>query len=638
LEVECLPLTIEVQPKGSYKMAAINFKKTAISMASMVLISAMTFGALNVNASANENTLLKDPNVAESKKVEKLDQAWVAKSNENAKLLLQIMGKYSPEGAGSLGVDGLDEQITDMSQDLFERQNQEVRMVIAEFQKRLKVETHPKIKQDLNILIGSAEDNMRTEMLNRKHFIPFHDVTAMMFGVVQQTLDPRIPKERQKTLMVRLNKYAGLTKGYRPITELAHERMMERLKDNPKLIGPYQVEVQQAIDNVPTLIAGMKSMLAKSELKDWEKTFSVLEQQLNAYQSKVKAEVLPRSRKDHMLPAEVYADNLRQFGVDIAPEELISKALTSFAEIRNQMTITAGILAKERNLPDADYRVVIRELKKQQIDKEKVMPLYEARLAEIEATIRKEKIVSLPDRKAKIRLGTEAENASQPAPHMSPPRLIGNTGEYGEFVLTTGMPPDAMGKVLRFDDFTHEAGTWTLTAHEARPGHELQFAKMIEAGVSTARGVFAFNSVNVEGWALYAEAEMQPFEPSDGQLFALQARAQRAARAFLDPMVNLGKITPEAVQSFLMDEVGLSEGMAKQEMQRYTFRAPGQATSYFYGYQQLMETRQMAEVALRKKFNRQAFNDFVLAQGLVPAKILRQAIIEEFIPASMNKG
>jgi uncharacterized protein (DUF885 family) len=216
---------------------------------------------------------------------------------------------------------------------------------------------------------------------------------------------------------------------------------------------------------------------------------------------------------------------------------------------------------------------------------------------------------------------------------MNPPRLIGNTGEYGEFVLTTGMPPDASGKAKVFDDFTHQAATWTLTAHEARPGHELQFAKMMETGVSTARAVFAFNSVNVEGWALYAEAEMQPYEPLDGQLFALQARMQRAARAFLDPMVNLGEITPEDVHSFLMDEVCLSDGMATQEMQRYTFRSPGQATSYFYGYQRLMETRQAAEVALRAKFDRKAFNDFVLAQGMLPPALLRKAVMEDFVPA-----
>ena len=56
------------------------------------------------------------------------------------------------------------------------------------------------------------------------------------------------------------------------------------------------------------------------------------------------------------------------------------------------------------------------------------------------------------------------------------------------------------GRLRKIDDFTHAAASWTLTAHEARPGHELQFARMIEAGVSIPRAVFAFNSANVEGF------------------------------------------------------------------------------------------------------------------------------------------
>ncbi|WP_051293722.1 DUF885 domain-containing protein [Pseudoduganella violaceinigra] len=561
------------------------------------------------------------------------EPAWVTKSNDNAKLLLNVQAKYSPESASSLGVDGYDEQITDMSRDLFEANNKDTRAVITELKRRLKVEADPKIKQDLEILIGAAEDQLRSAAVNRKHLLPFVDVTQLLFGVMRQTLDPRIPKERQKTLLVRMEKYAGITKGYRPITELAYERYLERQKADKNLLGPYKGEVEQSLTAAPAMIKGMKDLLSKSELKGWEPAFAAIEAQLTAYNAKLKDQILPKARADHRLPPEVYADNLHQFGVDIAPKELIAKALTSFAEIRNQMAITASLIAKERKLPNPDYRAVMLELKKQQIPADQVMPLYGDRLSQIESTVRQQSIVTLPERKAVIRLASEAENAQQPAPHMSPPRLIGNTGEYGEFVLTTGMPPDANGKKLAFDDFTHEAGTWTLTAHEARPGHELQFAKMIEMGVSIARGVFAFNSVNVEGWALYAEAEMQPFEPLDGQLFALQARMMRAARAFLDPMVNLGEITPDGVKSFLMDEVGLSEGMAAQEMQRYTFRAPGQATSYFYGYQRLMETRQAAEVALRRKFNRKAFNDFVLAQGMLPPALLRKAVMEEFVPA-----
>ncbi|SFV18001.1 DUF885 domain-containing protein [Pseudoduganella namucuonensis] len=579
-----------------------------------ILVSGLTLALLSMSAIAAE-------------------PAWVTKSNENAKLLLNVLAKYSPESASSLGVDGYDELITDMSRDQFEATAKDTRAVIAELEKRLKAESDPKIRQDLEILISTAQDQLRSAAINRKYMLPFTDVTRLMFGVVRQMLDPRIPKERQKSLLVRLEKYAGLAKGHRPLTELANERLQERLKANKNLLGPYKGQVEQAINDAPALLKGMKDLLAKSELKGWETSFAALEKQLTAYNEQLRTQVLPRARADHRLPPEVYADNLRQFGVDITPRELIAKALTSFAEIRNQMNITAGLIARERKLPSADYRAVMRELKKQQIPVDQVMPLYAERLTQIEAAVREQGIVSLPSRKAVIRLASAAENAQQPAPHMSPPRLIGNTGEYGEFVLTTGMPPDASGKSLVFDDFTHQAGSWTLTAHEARPGHELQFAKMIETGVSTARGVFAFNSVNVEGWALYAEAEMQPYEPLDGQLFALQARLQRAARAFLDPMVNLGEISPEGVKSFLMDEVGLSEGMATQEMQRYTFRAPGQATSYFYGYQRLMETRQAAEVALRQKFNRQAFNDFVLAQGLVPPALLRKAVMQEFVPA-----
>jgi uncharacterized protein (DUF885 family) len=102
---------------------------------------------------------------------------------------------------------------------------------------------------------------------------------------------------------------------------------------------------------------------------------------------------------------------------------------------------------------------------------------------------------------------------------------------------------------------------------------------MIEAGVSIPRAVFAFNSANVEGWGLYAEAVMKEYLPLDGQLATLQMRLMRAARAFLDPMINLGQIKPEEAQRFLQQQVVLSEPMAKQEADRYSFRAPGQATA-----------------------------------------------------------
>jgi uncharacterized protein (DUF885 family) len=156
---------------------------------------------------------------------------------------------------------------------------------------------------------------------------------------------------------------------------------------------------------------------------------------------------------------------------------------------------------------------------------------------------------------------------------------------------------------------------------------------MLERGVSNARVVYAFNSANVEGWALYAEAVMKQYLPLEGQIGSLQMRMLRAARAFLDPMLNLGLIEPEAAKRVLTDEVMLSEGFAKTEVDRYTFEMPGQATSYFYGYSRLEALRTRAEIALGKKFKEQPYHDFIISEGLLPLDLLDQAVMTRFVPS-----
>src|SRR5471032_2016967 len=157
------------------------------------------------------------------------EQAWVSKSNDNTKVLLTVLAKYSPESASQIGVDGFDEQIVDLTRDNFEPANKDLRAAQAEFRVRLQAETDPRIRQDLEILIGAAQDNLTSSALNQKTFLPFTDVTKLVYNVAQTTLDPRIPKERQKSFLVRLAKYTGAVPGYRPITELAQARTLERV-------------------------------------------------------------------------------------------------------------------------------------------------------------------------------------------------------------------------------------------------------------------------------------------------------------------------------------------------------------------------------------------------------------------------
>ena len=564
------------------------------------------------------------------------DQGWVKESNQDAMILLKVRARYAPEFAGRTGVDGLDDKIFDLNKGVYERSTRDTREAMAQLKKLQKTATDPNVKQDLEILLDSAQRTLVSGELDKKYMLDFIDAAQIEFSGIRFLLDKQVPPERQKAALTRLKLYAGDAKGVTPFAVLAEQRTAERLAVKG-LTGPYVQEVRDGIDNGRQYMDGIEQLFKASGLTGWEDDFAKLKQQDQAYNDWLSKNLLPRTRQQVRPPAPIYADNLKQVGVDIDPHQLMAMAQFSFTEIQHQMEAVAAQVAKEKGYQSSDYRDVIHELKKQQITGDQVLPFYQKRLADIEDIIRKEHIVTLPERKASIRLASDAETAQTPAPHMVPPRLIGNTGQYGEFVLPLNLPPKPGQEAKKFDDFTFDAAGWTLTAHEARPGHELQFASMVEHGVSLARAIFAFNSANAEGWGLYSEAEMQPYEPLDGQLITLQLRLQRAARAFLDPMLNLGMIQPEAARQFLQQQVCLSPAFAESEVDRYTFLSPGQATAYYYGYLRLMQIRGEAEVQLGSAFDRQKFNDFILSQGLLPPDLMQQAVDEVFIPSQQKQ-
>lgn len=553
--------------------------------------------------------------------------AWVAESNQHAQVLLEVLAQYSPEAASFFGVEGHDGDVVDLKAGYSERQQAALKAAQSRLESLRATVSDPRVRQDVDILIKAAVDQRQTLELNDRLLLPFQDIGQLVFQSFQDLLDERVDKQRQQAAVVRLHRYVGAEKGYEPLTSLARARYEERAGD-ASLVGPWVVEAQQYLENTPRYLDGTEELLKASGLKGWQRDMKTLRKQFAEYDAWVRATVLPRARQTNQLPLELYADNLKNFGVDMAPQEVMERALADYVQTRDELIVTTAEVAKQRNWPESDYRDVIRRLKKERIPNDKLLDLYRGRLSQLEAIVRDRKIVTLPEREAAIRLASEAESAAQPAPHVDPPRLIGNTGEPAEFVLPVSNANSKTSAAL--DDYSYDAIAWTLTAHEARPGHELQFARMLERGVSTARVVFAFNSANVEGWALYMEAAMKQYLPVEGRVGSLQARMFREARAFLDPMLNLGLLQPEQAKRFLMEEVMLSEPRAKQEVDRYTFRAPGQAASYYYGYTRLNALRTRVELAQSGRFDQLAFHDFIVNQGLLPFDLLEQAVLTEF--------
>jgi hypothetical protein len=558
--------------------------------------------------------------------------AWVEKSNQNSQLLIAIMARYAPENASAEGMQAFDGQISSSKPGEPERFRKDLSEARDELAKRLAAEKDPLVRQDLEILIAQANRDIRASEAQERNLLPYDDVAGTIFFGVKSLLDDQIAADRRPASVVRLRKYTGIESGFEPLTVQAEKRYREKMK-TPGLLGPSKLAVDKNLENTHAYITGIGLLLEKYKMAGYQDAFAKLKEQLASYDDFVRREVLPKARSDFRLPPELYTIALENFGIDYTPDELTRLAHQTFSELQAQMQPIAAKIAKERHLPSSDYRDVIAALKKDQIPGDQVLPHYQRRLAEIEGIIRRERLVTLPDRPAIIRLATAAETAQQPAPHMVPPPLINNHGERGQFVLpleTTGKG----GETLKYDDFTFEAASWTLTAHEARPGHELQFDAMVERGVSLARALFAFNSTNVEGWGLYSEWFMLPYMPDDAKLVSLDYRLLRAARAFLDPELQQGKITPEQAMQILEKDVVCSPAFATEEVERFTFRMPGQAPSYFDGYTRLLEIRHAAEQALGPKFNVQRFHDFILSQGLLPPNMLRKAVMDDFVKST----
>jgi hypothetical protein len=363
------------------------------------------------------------------------EKDWVTRSNEHSSIVLEALAKFSPEGAGSLGVDGFDEAVSDFGPKIHERNMADLASLQKELQERLAAETHAVVRQDIQILLKAVEDSIRTTQLTRDNMLPYYNISQQVFGGIRALIDPQVSRERYPAAVVRLRRYAGLDDGYEPITEQARARTEERF-DVEGLQGPYRDEVEQDLERSETFISGIEELLAGTDLQEWQKPYATLASQLHDYNEWVRAEILPRARDDFRLPPAMYEDALRNWGVDASPEELIQTATQGYMDIRNEMDVIGALVAKEKGYGSSDYRDVIRKLKEDgAIDGDELVEHYQQVLAKIEKFIRSEHLISLPERPAGIRIATAAETAAQPAPHLDPPRMIGNTGEYPFFVI-----------------------------------------------------------------------------------------------------------------------------------------------------------------------------------------------------------
>ena len=307
------------------------------------------------------------------------EQSWVAKSDAHTQFLLDNIGRFAPESFGQLGGKGLDEMITQLSDEFDKKALRALKSLLAEMEARQKRETHPAVRQDLDILIDFLKRNLEESNLSDRLLLPYEDPVELIFRGLRALLDDQVAEARRPAALVRLRRYTGLEAGWTPVLKQAEDKLRSDLK-KPGLLGPFRGQVELDLKLAPRYIAGIASLFEKYKLTGGAEALSALEKQLKAWDAFVRQEILPRARQDHRLPPELYRLKLRENGIDMPLEELVNRSQATFREIQNEMRVIAALIAEKRGWPERDYRRVIQELKKEQLAPEQAVARYRERI------------------------------------------------------------------------------------------------------------------------------------------------------------------------------------------------------------------------------------------------------------------
>ncbi|HUS60973.1 MAG TPA: DUF885 domain-containing protein [Acidimicrobiales bacterium] len=191
-------------------------------------------------------------------------------------------------------------------------------------------------------------------------------------------------------------------------------------------------------------------------------------------------------------------------------------------------------------------------------------------------------------------------------------------------------PPDGTSAedVQKRLETNSRASIPTIAVHEAYPGHHwhLTWTKVNKIQERRVRALLP-TAYFSEGWALYAERVMREFgffsDPRH-DLCHLDARIFRAARIVVDTSLHMGEMTVDEAVRFMMDNASLSEPTARAEVGRYC-TWPTQASSYLTGSLEIERIRVAFEKA--GKGDVRAFNDKLAASGMLPIALAERAVM-----------
>jgi len=398
-----------------------------------------------------------------------------------------------------------------------------------------------------------------------------------------------------------------------------------------------QLAIDQNLGGLSVFETDLVDALAKSKLSETEKKSILDKSKLAVASIKDYADWLKKldnkTPRSFRLGADLYA---KKFNFDIqsayTADEMFEKAVAHKKELHDEMFTLANKLWS-KYMGSAPKPTDKLELIKQVIDKvslqhttpEKFQSEIEKQIPELTAYVKAKDLLYIdPSKPLVVRkepaymAGVAGASISAPGPYDK------NANTYYNVGSMKGWTAERAESYLReYNDYILQI----LNIHEAVPGHYTQLVYSNQSP-SMIKSVFG-NGAMIEGWAVYAEKMMleSGYKNSDEMWLMYNKFHLRATiNTILDISVHTRNMSKEEAIKMMIKEGFQQQAEADGKWKRATL-SQVQLCSYYTGFNEIYELREMLKKKEGDKFNLKAFHEKFLSYGSAPVKYIKELML-----------
>ena len=538
----------------------------------------------------------------------------------------------SPTSAIMRGYKEYFDQIEDLSEETFDKEEQLVNKFISRLEKiDLNTLSHrEKITHGmLEFALSSNKDALLDK--NWEFGAGVSGFTGYLIDYNQRLFIPDV--ESADLLLKRLELYDRL---FTQIAQVQKEGLLNNRvatkRNLLRTIDQLENYLNTPLEKDTLLLVNFSTDVGELEISNWkEKAKKIIETNVRpavlAYLDQLKEEHLPKGRTDEKSGIlwieggeETYLRALRRYTghKNTTVKEVHNIGISEIERLKTEFFEIGKNVFSDANSPEEVIYKMQTEPAMRYESKEQMLQIAEDTIERSYKPLNKWFTV-FPKSPCKVLPAPpESEQHAPPAYYVAP---LPDGSRDGTYFLNTYKPETK-------SIFEAES----VAFHEAIPGHHLDRTIAVELQDVPDFQRYVASTAFVEGWGLYAEQlanEMGLYSNDVQQLGRLGNDAWRGCRLVLDTgMHGMGWSREKAIEFFRANSP-IEEINANIETDRY-IAWPGQACSYKMGQLKIEELRRKAENELGKNFDIRYFHDEVLCDGGITLPILENKI-NEFI-------